>query len=187
MERSLLEQLRAAGTDVTSLSDVFDDFELVVAVPELNSLYFQTMDRLEGFARYYLFTRGHHLWTDAREGALLPHGAVFKVRLGSKPARRCDQGRAGALHLRPRSADAHRCDASLCTRAPSTDTRILPARERARRLPITKWAPSPSRAPAIVSRCAFAAGARARLTCCRSAAKAQPISRDRRSLAPARR
>lgn len=80
IEKSLLDQLRSGGAQVESLGDAFDDFELVVAVPELNSLFNQTTERLEGFARYYLSTRGQRLWTHANEGELLPHGAVFKVR-----------------------------------------------------------------------------------------------------------
>lgn len=80
IEKSLLEQLQSGDANVKSLGDAYDDFELIVAVPELNSLFNQTLERLKGFARYYLSTRGQHLWTDVNENELLPHDVVFKVR-----------------------------------------------------------------------------------------------------------
>jgi hypothetical protein len=100
IKRSLLEQLRRDGARVDSLGEVFDDFELVVAVPELNSLFNQTVDRLEGFAGYYLSTRGQHMYSNAPDGELpqrapgeLPRGAVFKVGPASRQ-----------LHQQPPSA-----------------------------------------------------------------------------------
>ncbi|KAJ1637037.1 hypothetical protein T492DRAFT_347393 [Pavlovales sp. CCMP2436] len=62
-----------------ALRSRFDDFELVVAVPELNSLYDQTKDRLLGFAEYYATTREQHFYSPAGE---LPDGACFKIASG---------------------------------------------------------------------------------------------------------
>jgi Leucine-rich repeat (LRR) protein/ankyrin repeat protein len=67
----------------TPLRD-FEEFELVIAVPELNSLYNQTLARLERFARFFLETRGEHLLPEKLSGS---NGAVFKIANSSTGAR----------------------------------------------------------------------------------------------------
>ena len=75
----LIEKRLLAGASVASLGERFDDVELVVAVPELNSLFSQTQQRVDGFAQYYLSTRGRHFYAGLSDGQRLPSGAVFKV------------------------------------------------------------------------------------------------------------
>lgn len=117
IERALLDALRTKeGPPVQSLGDAFDDFELVVAVPELNSLYFQTADRLECFARHYLATRGRHFWSRALDGVqdeaqakVLPHDAIFKVRFRRVRVRQAPRSAARESAQRRRN----RCKAWL--------------------------------------------------------------------------
>lgn len=96
IEKRLLEQM--GGASGASLGERFDDFELSIAVPELNSLFNQTEERLENFARYYLSTRGRHLYTGVSGDQLLPDGAVFKVGTRSPAKARLPSSRGASAH-----------------------------------------------------------------------------------------